>query len=101
MVAGGGFDSRIRHQQSEYDLKTNKLLRAGIYYEFVIVGEAMARRRDLDSTIADRISESWRIIGFRNQIIHGYAKIDDEIAWRIVRTKVPILPREIKELLAE
>ena len=30
------------------------------------------------------------IIGFRNQIVHGYAKIDDEITWRIVQDKLPV-----------
>jgi uncharacterized protein with HEPN domain len=66
------------------DLAKHKLLRAGIYYEFVVVGEAMAQLRTLDAPTAERITEYWRIIGFRNQIIHAYTKIDDEITWRII-----------------
>jgi uncharacterized protein with HEPN domain len=77
------------------------LLRAGIYYEFVVVGEALSQLRELDEATAERISEHWRIVGFRNQIIHGYAKIDDEITWRIIRDKLPVLRRELEELLAE
>jgi uncharacterized protein with HEPN domain len=83
------------------DLATSKLLRAGIYYEFVIVGEALSRLRQLDEATAEKITEHWRIIGFRNQIIHGYAKIDDEITWRIIETKLPVLRRELRQLLAE
>jgi uncharacterized protein with HEPN domain len=81
------------------DFKSDKLLRAGIYYEFLIIGEALSQLRNLDSDLLERISEHWRIIGFRNQIIHGYAKIDDEITWQIVQGKLPVLRRELEELL--
>jgi uncharacterized protein with HEPN domain len=83
------------------DFMRDKLLRAAIYYEFVIVGEALAQLRESDEASTERISEHWRIVGFRNQIIHGYAKIDDEITWRIIQTKLPILLGEIEQLLKE
>jgi uncharacterized protein with HEPN domain len=73
------------------DFSGNKLLRAGIYYEFVILGEALSQLRALDEATAEEITEYWRIIGFRNQIIHGYAKIDHEITWRIIQDKLPVL----------
>jgi uncharacterized protein with HEPN domain len=86
--------------KSVADLAGNKLLRAGIYYEFVIVGEALSRLRQSDPETAEKISENWRIVGFRNQIIHGYARIDDEITWRIIELKLPILRNELRQLLA-
>lgn len=79
---------------------SDKKLRSAAYYQFAIVGEALSRLRDLDSATIDKISEHWRIIGFRNQIIHGYAKIDDEITWRIIENKLPVLRRELDELLS-
>lgn len=81
------------------DLAADKLLRSAIYYQFVIIGEAISQLRQLDETVVEKISEYWRIIGFRNQIIHGYAKIDDEITWRIILDKLPILQREVEVLL--
>lgn len=81
------------------DFARDKLLRSAIYYQFVLIGEALAQLRSLDEPTAEKISEYWRIIGFRNQIIHGYAKIDDEITWRIVKDKLPILRREVEEAL--
>ena len=81
------------------DLAKDKLLRSGIYYQFMIIGEALAQLRQADPPTAERISESSRIIGFRNQVIHGYAKIDDEITWRIIQDKLPILICELDELL--
>jgi uncharacterized protein with HEPN domain len=77
------------------------LLRSAIYFKFVIIGEALAQLAKQDPAAAGRISEVPRIIGFRNQIIHGYAKIDDEITWRIIETKVPILIEELEQLLSE
>jgi uncharacterized protein with HEPN domain len=67
----------------------------------MIIGEAMSQLRDFDNTTALRISEYLRIIGFRNQIIHGYGKIDDEITWRIIHDKLPILRQELESLLRE
>jgi uncharacterized protein with HEPN domain len=87
--------------KSRDDLKGDRLLRSGIYYQFMIIGEALAQLRQADDSIAQRISEYPRIIGFRNQIIHGYAKIDDEITWRLVQDKLPILFREVEQLLSE
>jgi len=81
------------------DFSGDKLLRAGIYYEFAVIGEALAQLRALDENLAEEITEYWRIIGFRNQIIHGYAKVDHEITWRIVQDKLPVLRQELDELL--
>ncbi len=81
------------------DLAADKLLRAAIYYEFVVIGEALARLHQSDPQTAEKISEHWRIIGFRNQIIHGYATVDDEITWRIIETKLPVLRHELDDLL--
>jgi uncharacterized protein with HEPN domain len=53
-----------------------------------------------DSAIACRIGEHARIIAFRNILIHGYAEIDDRLVWDIVGNKLPVLRREVDELLA-
>ena len=83
------------------DMRQNKLLRAGVYYQFTIIGEALSQLRDFDADIADRISESPRIIGFRNQVVHGYGKIVDEVTWKIIQEKLPILIEELTKMLAE
>jgi uncharacterized protein with HEPN domain len=83
------------------DFGGDDLLRSGIYYQFVILGEGLAQVRQLHPETAENISEYWRIVGFRNQIIHGYSRVDDEITWRIISDKLPILRRELKKLSAE
>lgn len=83
------------------DLANDALLRSGIYFQFIIIGEALSQLRTSDESTVERISEHWRIIGFRNQIVHGYSKIDDEITWRIVQDKLPVLRAELERLLKE
>ena len=87
--------------KSVSDFKQDQLLRSAVYYQFTIIGEALSQLRAIDSGIEQRISETPRIIGFRNQVIHGYGKIGDEITWRIIQTKLPILINELTALLAQ
>jgi len=66
----------------------------------VIIGEALSQLRLRDESMVEHITESHRIIGFRNQIVHGYRKLDDAISWRIVETKLPVLIGDLKRLMA-
>jgi uncharacterized protein with HEPN domain len=52
-----------------------------------------------DPASASRISESGRIIAFRNILIHGYAEVDNRIVWDILQTKLAALLREAEVLL--
>lgn len=89
------------HGKSLAEVQANDILRSGIYFKFVIIGEALSQLRHRDLALTERITEYGRIIGFRNQIIHGYGAIDDEITWRIVEAKVPVLLADVQRLLSE
>lgn len=80
------------------DLADDDLFRSAIYWKFMIVGEALSRLRSLDETKLARVHEAHRIIGFRNQIVHGYSRIDDEITWRIIEQKLPVLLDDLRRL---
>ncbi len=81
------------------DLRGDDMLRSAVYYQFIIIGEALSQLRQHDPSTAHRLSEYNRIIGFRNQIIHGYSMVDHETTWRIIELKLPILIKELGELL--
>lgn len=83
------------------DLGTDNLLRSAIYWQYAVIGEALSQLTRVDEATAEHISEHRRIIGFRNQIVHGYARIDDEITWGITQTKLPKLIADIERLLRE
>jgi uncharacterized protein with HEPN domain len=43
----------------------------------------------------------WRqVIATRNRLIHGYLGIDSDTVWSIVAEDVPVLARQLSELLA-
>ena len=58
-----------------------------------------SRPKYLDETFAERITDSPKIIGFRNQLIHGYGVINHQITWNIVDSKLPLLIEELETLL--
>ena len=64
-----------------------------------MIGEAISQLRQIDEPTFDTITEAPRIVGFRNQIIHGYAVVDDAITWDIVQRKVPVLLADVEQLL--
>lgn len=81
------------------DYLTDELLRSGIERKFEIIGEAMTRLVKKDLSVAQRITDYRKISGFRNVLIHGYDSIDDEASWGIIHNKLPILLRELRELV--
>ena len=77
--------------------KSDKMLRRAVEREFEIIGEAMNRIDKIDSEII--ISSKKQIISLRNRVIHGYDKIDDEIIWGTIVRHLPILKKEINNLM--
>jgi uncharacterized protein with HEPN domain len=81
------------------DLCGDLMLQSAVERQFEIIGEAMTRLRKIDPAFIERISDHQRIIGFRNALIHGYDAVDQKITWRIIQDKLPVLQRELEQLL--
>ena len=64
-------------------------------------GEALGRLLEIAPELSERISDSRRIISFRNRLIHGYASLADDIVWGIVEGNLPKLTEEIQQLFEE
>ena len=75
------------------DLKTKRAVERNLE----IIGEAINRILDNDSKF--EISNSRKIIGLRNRIIHGYDVISDELIWGILINDLPKLKSEISMFL--
>ena len=75
------------------DLKTKRAVERNLE----IIGEAINRILDKDSKF--EISNSRKIIGLRNRIIHGYDVISDELIWGILINDLPKLKSEISIFL--
>lgn len=83
------------------DYKANLLLRRGVERNLEIIGEAMNRIRQRDPEFVGQISEAHAIIGLRNHIIHSYDNVSDESIWSVVNEHIPILRKEIDNLIGD
>ena len=88
-------------RKSAEDFSGDRTLRQAVERNFEIIGEALSRIGRADPTIASRLSDSKRIIAFRNILIHGYDSIDVEIVWQVIQHNLPTLLAEIQVLLRE
>ena len=77
----------------------NSLLKRAIERNLEIIGEAINRILKEDPSFP--IENAKRIIGLRNQIIHGYDSISDENIWGIVTLYLPKLKSEIHSLISK
>lgn len=73
------------------------MLKRAIEREYEIIGEALNRITKIDPDI--EISDIRKIISLRNRVIHGYDIVDDTIIWGIIVKYMPILKKEIYDLL--
>ena len=74
-------------------------LHDAVHWNFAIIGEALNQLHKIDPKSAEQISEWQRIIGFRNQLIHGYGVIKNDITWDIIQTRLQRLQAQAHELL--
>jgi uncharacterized protein with HEPN domain len=81
--------------------KADPMLRSAVERQFEIIGEALNQALRLDPGLAMRISDTSRIIAFRNRLIHAYASIADDVVWGVLETNLPTLQREVEALLRE
>jgi uncharacterized protein with HEPN domain len=77
------------------DLRTKRAVERNIE----IIGEAMSRILKLDSEIV--ISNSRKIVDVRNRIIHRYDSVSGDVIWGIVIRNLPVLQKEVEQLLGE
>lgn len=78
---------------------SDEVLRAAVERKCTIIGEALNQALRMDPSLAQRISQTDKIIGFRHRLIHGYGEVRDDIVWDTVIHDTPILTAEIEALL--
>jgi len=77
------------------DLKTQ----SAIERQLGIIGEAVNKFRQEEDEVV--LSHTKQIVDFRNRIIHSYDNIDTSIVWAILKNHLPILKKEVDEILNE
>jgi len=82
------------------DYEADALLRSAVERQFEVAGEALRLAIRSDPALAERITNSGRIVAFRNRLVHGYASVLNDVVWGILETDLPTLRREVATLLA-
>lgn len=83
------------------DYAADPLVRSAVERQFEVIGEALNQALRLDPGLSSRVSNSRRIIAFRNRLVHGYASVSEEVVWGVLEANVPTLRREVHALLDE
>ena len=93
-------DSYFIQTTKTFEIYKNDIkLKRAIERNLEIIGEAMNRILKEDPQF--QIENAKRIIGLRNQIIHGYDTVSDENIWGILVNHLPKLKGEIQELIKQ
>lgn len=82
-----------------FAFQQNNMLKRAIERNLEIIGEAT--NRILKKDVSIQILNARNVVGLRNQIIHAYDNIQDEIIWGIVIKNLPLLKEEVKNILEQ
>jgi uncharacterized protein with HEPN domain len=85
--------------RSLQDYRSDEMLRAAVERHLEIIGEALSRLAKVSPLLAGRVPDLADAIAMRNILIHGYARIDDDVVWRTASEDVPALRKAIAALL--
>ena len=83
------------------DYLVDTMLRSAVERQFEIIGEALNQAIRRDPDLGETITDTARIIAFRNRLIHAYAAISDEVVWGVIETSLPTLRQEISGLIED
>jgi uncharacterized protein with HEPN domain len=89
------------HGKQLSDYENDAMLRAAVERRLEVIGEALAQALRHYPEVVGRISDHQQIIAFRNQLIHGYATVQDALVWDIVQTDLPVLRQQAADLLRQ
>ncbi|KAA0231249.1 DUF86 domain-containing protein [bacterium] len=81
------------------EFEADPMLRSAVERQFEIMGEATSRLAKTDASAASQIPDARRMVAFRNILIHGYAEVDPRILWGVAESNLPMLIREVADLL--
>lgn len=87
-------------QESSFaEYQENKQLIYAVERALSIIGEAVTQLHNADENIELRHAREIR--GFRNILIHSYARVNQAVIWVIIKDYFPLLKKDIQQLLQQ
>ncbi len=94
-------DSYFENTEKDFfKYRDNLMLKRAVERDLEIIGEAINRIIKRDESFESKITNAKAIISLRNQVIHAYDNISDEIIWSILINHLPKLKAEIESLIS-
>ena len=85
---------------SKEDFLRDETVKRAFVRSLEIIGEA--KKQIPDDVRQEHDSVGWRAMaGIRDRLIHGYFSIDYDIVWDVIMNKIPVLRREVEQILHE
>lgn len=88
---------RFTERETFESYAANEMLVSAVERQCSIIGEAVTQLLKLEPDAA--ISNARQIIGFRNILIHNYARVSQAVVWTTVKEHLPRLQAEARDLL--
>jgi len=101
VLDAGESAARLSAGMSFEEYLQNEAVRLAVERQSITMGAALTQLHRLDPDIVAWIEHAGEIIGFRNVLVHGYSVIDDRVVWAALQSDLPILMRQVRELLEE
>lgn len=77
----------------------SSMVHSAVERKFEIIGEALSQLAKSSPELASKIPLLPQVVAFRNQLIHGYAQIDHDTVWEVIRNELPQLRLVVADLL--
>ncbi|HVL24817.1 MAG TPA: HepT-like ribonuclease domain-containing protein [Thermomicrobiales bacterium] len=87
--------------ESATSFGSNRVLQLAIERPLAVVGEALARAIQSDSSLKRAFPDAPLIVSTRNRIVHDYDDIRIDIIWDITQSHIPILCGQLRTVLDE
>ncbi len=87
--------------RSQKELETDRLFRSAVERELMVIGEALHQLHETAPDLAEQIHSYREIIGFRHVLVHGYHSIRPEILWQTIVEDIPLLTKQLEDLLPD
>ena len=84
--------------QGQQAFEADELIQIWVIHHLQIIGEAV-RALSEDFRVKNPQVNWGGIIGARNVLVHQYFGIDWDVVWKVVQSDLPILKRQIDEIL--